>query len=141
MNLKGRGGCKFVVYADDILILCQNQKDSTALYFELLNHLHEIKLDVNKAKVQQNRFTSGILNFVGFKFAGGSVGISEAKIGAFKEDLATLSKSLPKPFNERAYIKKINQKLSGFGHFYKTANVVNTFEKLDSYIRGLLRQE
>lgn len=129
----------FIVFADDILILCKTKQQSKTLYFDLLNHLNSIELDINKSKIQQDRFSSGVLDFVGYKFAGGRVGISGNKITAFKEDFAARCKLLPKPFNERAYVKNLNCKISGFGHYYKCADVVGLFEKLDSYIRANVR--
>jgi len=130
-----------VVYADDIVWLCKSKQESTNLYFELLNHLHSIALDINKSKVQQGRYASGVLDFIGYRFAGGNVGISPDKVSAFKEDFAWRCERVPKPFNERVYIKNLNSKISGFGHYYKCAHVVGIFEKLDSYIRGQIRQQ
>lgn len=38
------------------------------------------------------------------------------------------------------FIKKINQSINGFGHYYKFGNVAGVFEKLDSYIRSQVRR-
>ena len=130
-----------MVFADDVLLLCHNQHDATQVYFELLNHLHNLALDVNKSKLQQGRFADGVLDFVGFRFSGGSVGISSVKINAFKQGIAVLFSSPPKPFNERAFIKKINQKINGFGHYYKFGNVVGSYGKLDGFTRAQVRQQ
>lgn len=142
LDIKQRDTVKFLVHTDDVLFLCKTKKDLQMLYIDFVNHLYALDLQPNLAKVQEGRFANGVLDYCGYRFAGGYVTISPAKIETFKIGIANycthyLKKN--KLFSERAFIKNINRKINGFGHYYKCGSVANLFEKLDSYIRSQIR--
>lgn len=109
---------KCMVFADDVLLLGRNKKVLEDVYFRFVNHLTDLNLQVNHNKVQSGRFASDVLDFCGFLFAGGTVGISDDKVEASKGRIC-LHCSKNKAFlNERALIKSVNSKISAFAHFY-----------------------
>ena len=131
-----------MVHTDDVLFLCKTQKELKRLYVDFINFLQSVALHPNLAKVQEGRFASGVLDYCGYRFAGGYVTISDHKIIDFKTGIALFCaayNAYRKPFIERAFIKRINQKIAGFGHYYKWGAVNNIFEKLDSFIRAQIR--
>lgn len=142
LSLKKLDYVEFIIYADDILMLCKNKRQGRQLYIELFNFLQSVQLQPNLSKVQQGRFSDTSLSFCGYQFAGGYVGIDEQKIKAFKEKISlfcTGKQSVAALRSPRVFIKRLNQIISGFGHYYKCANVSNVFEKLDGYIRNNIR--
>lgn len=66
------------------------------------------------------------------------MGISAVKITAFKTKINQLCTTHTLT-NEVAFIKKLNQRINGFGHYYKCGHVSGVFDKLDSYIRSEVR--
>ena len=141
LAIKQREGVKVMVYVDDIVVLGVNQRVVRDVYFELHNHLLAIGLTINLAKVQQGRFASGVLDYCGYRFAGGRVGVCPTKLLAFKQEVALRARRCLVPFNERGYIKQVNRQLAGFAHYYKCGQVAGCFAKLDSYVRAQLRAQ
>jgi len=97
-----------------------------------------VALHVQLHKVQQGAFSNTAVEFCGWRFAGGYIGISPTKITSFKEKIAllcttTIQTSAP------GFIKKINQKINGFGHYYKFGHIHGVFAKLDANIRQQVR--
>lgn len=77
------------MHTDDVLFLCKTKKDLQMLYIDFVNHLDALDLQPNLAKVQEGRFANGVLDYCGYRFAGGYVTISQSKIEAFKIGIAT----------------------------------------------------
>jgi hypothetical protein len=126
---------KFLVFVDDILILSKNKKASTQAYYNMYNYLRAVALHINLNKVQQGRFHAAVLDYCGWHFAGGYCTISTFKIMAFKDTIASICQN--KTFvDTRLFIKKCNNTIHGFGHYYKFGNVSGLFEKLDANIRS-----
>lgn len=139
LDLKQQGKVLFFVFVDDILFLGKNQQDLTTTYYDLHNHLRSMDLQLNIAKIQQGRFATGVLEYCGYRFAGGSVGIAPAKVDQFKTAVEHRAARMPNPFIERQYIKGLNGLLNGFGHYYKCGQVTGLFEELDGYVRRHIR--
>ena len=76
---------------------------------------------------------------MGFEFIGGHARITENKIIEFKEKISKitrLTKKKPVP----VVVKLMNNKILGFGHYYKFASCNNIFKDLDSFCRFRLRR-
>jgi hypothetical protein len=135
LELKKQNEYKFLVFVDDILILSKNKKASTQAYYNMYNYLRAVALHINLNKVQQGRFHAAVLDYCGWHFAGGYCTISTFKIMAFKDTIASICQN--KTFvDTRLFIKKCNNTIHGFGHYYKFGNVSGLFEKLDANIRS-----
>lgn len=131
-----------MVHTDDVLFLCKTNKELQRIYNEFTNFLHSVALQPNLAKVQEGRFATAVLDYCGYRFAGGYVTISHTKIDAFKEGVQLFCVNYTKDhklFIARGFIKTINQKINGYGHYYKCGSVGNTFERLDGFIRAQIR--
>lgn len=130
---------KFIVFVDDIVIMIINKKASTAVYYDMFNHFKSVGLDINLAKVQQGTFSSTVLDFCGWRFAGGYSSISMVKIDGFRERIANACNSnITK--NPRVFIKLLNAQINGFGHYYKYGEVVGVYQKLDGFIRQSVKK-
>jgi hypothetical protein len=57
----------------------------------------------------------------------------------FKEQMRQAHQSV-RGKDLKAYVKRINYKIDGFGNYYKHGDVAKQFEVLDAYIRGLVRE-
>lgn len=138
--MKSHPGIKFIVFVDDVLFVAQTQRAIQAVYEEFGEFLHSVGLRVNLSKVQQGRFATDVLDFCGYRFAGGYVNISPDKIDAYKKRIVQLALKPGQPFNERAYIKRLNEQIAGFGHYYKCGHVAQTFCRLDGFLRARIRE-
>ena len=76
---------------------------------------------------------------MGFRYYAGIFTISEKKIEEFKNRIIKITHLT----NKKSYnviVKLLNNKILGFGHYYKFAHCKQNFEKLDSFIRQRLRR-
>lgn len=130
-----------------MLFLFRRHREAEHVYIELVNYLTSVELRPKLSKVKQGRFSNGVLDFCGYRFAGGYVTISPHKITEFKTSVRILCVSakgkLAKVdgWSERTFIKKLNQKINGFGHYYKYGHVAGIYAKLDGHIRSCIRQQ
>ena len=76
---------------------------------------------------------------MGFRYYAGVFTISERKIELFRNKITKIT-HLTKKKEEKAIIKLLNNKILGFGHYYKLAYCKQDFEKLDAFIRQRLRR-
>ena len=76
---------------------------------------------------------------MGFRYYAGVFTISEKKIEEFKKRIIKIT-HLTKKKEEKAIIKLLNNKILGFGHYYKFANCKRVYEELDAFIRQRLRR-
>ncbi|AFL97186.1 reverse transcriptase domain-containing protein [Ornithobacterium rhinotracheale] len=143
LPLKKQSQCKFIAYADDLVFLCMSREKCEEIYNSFINYLYHMELRINVEKVQQGRFSKDTLDFCGYRFSGGYVSISPWKIEDFKNKIKEQSQKFlrtKKKWEERSFIKSLNAKVNGFGHYYKYANVHSLFERLDAFIRQNIRK-
>jgi hypothetical protein len=140
LQLKKQFKAPFIVYMDDLLVMGESPEQLREIYAFLLNTLlADYDLNLNLAKTQSGRFSRDSVDFCGWRFAGGYAAISEEKLTAFKERLATLA-GRDKKASLKAFIKRLNHQIDGFGNYYKHGDTARQFEALDIYIRGLVRR-
>ncbi|MDR1919229.1 MAG: hypothetical protein LBQ65_06245 [Tannerellaceae bacterium] len=140
LQLKKQFKVPFIVFMDDVLVMCESAEQVNEVYAFLVNTLlGDYELNLNLAKTRSGRFSRDTVDFCGWRFAGGYAAISEEKVEAFKERVATLARR-DKKGNMQAFIKRMNQAIDGFGHYYKHGDTARQFEALDVYIRGLVRR-
>ena len=76
---------------------------------------------------------------MGFRYYAGISTISEKKIELFKNKIIKITHlTNKKPY--KAIIKLLNNKILGFGHYYKPTYCKQDFEKLDAFMRQRLRR-
>lgn len=135
---KQNDALRFLVFADDILVLSRNTRDLEKAYFNLQNYVEEHNMQLNLKKLQQGKLGSTSMQFCGYKFAGGYVSIADSKIKNFKSRVETLvlkHKKYP-----QILLKRLNHLIKGFGHYYKYGNVKKIYNRLDSFIRHCIRK-
>jgi len=76
---------------------------------------------------------------MGFKYYAGIFTISKKKIELFKNKIIKIT-HLTNKKSEKAIIKLLDNKILGFGHYYKSTHCKQDFEKLDAFIRQRLRR-
>src|SRR3989344_2533660 len=130
----------FLRQTDDYLIFCKQKKEPENLLRSIiLPKLQELRLEINEKKLTSGRFHRDKVNFIGFDFYAGHFTIAEDKIKEFKKKITKLT-SLTKKKPEGAVIKALNNKILGFGHYYKFADCKNAFKDLDAFTRFRLRR-
>ena len=140
LQIKKMFNVPMIVFMDDVLIFAKDREQMTDIYVFLENELsmnYHLKLNLNKTNT--GRFAAKSFDFCGWEFTGGYVRIKQSKMDAFlkriNEEHTRCNRS-----NFRSYIKRINRKIIGFGHYYKFGDVKKQFETLDTEVRKLIRQ-
>jgi len=130
----------FLRVQDDCLIFCKNRKEPEKILKEIIEpELEKLELKININKLNSGKFHQNSLEFMGFKYYAGIFTVSEKKIEEFEKRITKIT-HLTKKKSHRAIIKLLNNKILGFGHYYKFAYCKQDFEKLDAFIRQRLRR-
>jgi len=130
----------FLRHNDDYLIFCKSARSVEKLLEALiLPKLKKLGLEINEKKLRAGKFHQDFLEFLGFKYYAGIFTISEDKIEKFRGEITKITHLINKKPNQ-AIIKLLNNKILGFGHYYKIVSCKQHFEKLDSFIRERLRR-
>ena len=139
LYIKRRWNLPIAIYMDDVLILCESKHEISEIYEFLHNTLYaQFKLELNQDKTESGQFSNGKLNFCGWSVSGGYARVSEKHVEKFKTSFKELASKLNG--KERGLIIKcLNNKINGFGNFYKHGNVKGQFADLDIFIRSLIR--
>ncbi|MGE5672788.1 MAG: reverse transcriptase domain-containing protein, partial [Mycobacterium leprae] len=133
-------GYKVVRYADDMVILCQDQnKAKTAL--GLLKQMAEgiLRLTVHPTKTRITRFYEGF-DFLGFTFKGRYRVARKRSLEKFKDRVRELTpRQTHKTLEE--VIAELNPVIRGWGNYYRHGHMKGRFEALDQWIRMRLRSK
>ena len=140
LEMKRRFRVPFLVYMDDLLVLCEDEDQAARIYAFVADRLYsDYGLTLNHGKTSSGRFSRQSVSFCGWRFAGGYAGISQEKVEAFKARISEAARQTAKT-DLRAFIKRINRKMDGFGHYYKYGEVGGRFRELDTFVRGEIRK-
>lgn len=130
----------FLRYNDDYLIFCRNGKEPELILKKVvIPTLKELNLELNCKKLISGRFNRDRVSFIGFEFFSGYFSIQREKYEQFKKEIKRIT-GLNRKKRKEAIIKSLNNKILGFGHYYKFASCINDFNDLDSFIRMCLRR-
>jgi len=130
----------FLRVVDDYLIFGKNHKKLERLLSTVIvPTLEELKLSLNVKKVSSGRFHKDKLDFLGFSFHAGYFKISDERIEDFKQKIKEIT-YLTNKKETKAVIKQLNNKILGFGNYYKLSSSKQVFERLDGFIRSRLRR-
>ncbi|MBZ1356588.1 MAG: hypothetical protein KY054_02350, partial [Candidatus Nealsonbacteria bacterium] len=130
----------FLRIQDDYLIFCKNKKEPEKILKEIIEpELEKLELKLNINKLNSGRFHQNPVEFIGFRYYAGIFTISTKKIENFKNQIIRIT-HLTNKKPDKAIIKELNNKIMGFGHYYKLAYCKQDFEKLDAFIRQRLRR-
>jgi len=130
----------FLRIQDDYLIFCKNKKEPLKILKEIIEPtLNELKLNLNINKLNSGKFHQNPVEFMGFRYYAGIFTISKEKIEDFKKKIIKIT-HLTKKKPTKAIIKQLNNKILGFGYYYKFASSKQDFEELDAFIRMRVRR-
>jgi hypothetical protein len=130
----------FLRIQDDYLIFCKHKKEPEKILKEIIEpELEKLELKINVNKLNSGWFHQNAIEFMGFRYYAGIFTISKKKTEEFKNKIIKVT-HLTKKKPEKAIVKSLNNKILGFGHYYKFAYCKQDFEKLDAFIRQRLRR-
>ncbi|MDR0693807.1 MAG: hypothetical protein LBF81_00710 [Prevotellaceae bacterium] len=139
LAVKRKYKVKLLVFMDDVLILCKEPYIPREIWQFLSTRLSaDLGVTLNLDKTKSGRFAGSKVEFCGWSFAGGYARVTEQKLNEFKQRIADIIKNTRKN-DTRSFIKRINNKIDGFGNYYKYGNVLRQFHELDCFIRTLVR--
>lgn len=141
LSLRTQCDCKYLAFVDDFLFLCKSASEVERLYAAFSNFLVEVGLQFNLPKVASGRFANTAVDFCGYRFSGGYVGISPPRVEQFLAEIGEVCAQASRrvPLQERELIKRLNAKINGFGHYYKHGHVQKLYQRLDAQVRQALR--
>ena len=140
LGLKRRFGCPLLVYMDDVLICTSDALQCSEVYAYLDGYLNrEFDLAFNASKSRSGRFATAAVVFCGWEFAGGYARISADKMEAFRSRIRELVRRYRKT-DVKAFVKQLNRKIDGFGHYYKFGDVRTQYRVLDQFLRQEFRR-
>ncbi len=132
-----------VRYADDFVVMARTKRDCQIAKDKLTVWLREKGLKLSESKTRVRHLSEGV-NFLGFnireykncqKKAGNVIKIkpSNESIKRFKKEVKYLwKKALGKPLP--MLIKQINEKITGWGNYYRHSKASKTFRTLDHWM-------
>ncbi len=130
----------FLRQTDDYLVFCEKKNDPEKIIKDIvIPKITELKLEINEKKLSSGKFHRDKVDFIGFNFYAGHFTIKESKKEEFKRKILNTTHLTIKK-SEQSVIKKINDKILGFGHYYKFASCRNDFKELDAFTRMRLRR-
>ncbi len=130
----------FIRKCDDYLIFCKSKDEPEKILKEvIISKLKLLDLEINEKKLMSGKFHKDKLDFIGFNYYSSYFTIKTEKLENFKQKIKQIT-YLTNKKTTKAIIKQLNNKILGFGHYYKFASCSNNFKELDSYIRSRLRR-
>jgi len=130
----------FLRFQDDYLIFLKKKKEPLNILKEIIEPtLNNLKVNININKLSSGRFHQDKLDFLGFQYFAGYFTIENERIEEFKNKIRKIT-HLKNKKSSKAIIKILNNKILGFGHYYKISKAKKDFERLDAFIRQRLRR-
>ncbi len=131
-------GYRFVRYADDFVVLCQNHAQAEEARARVSHILHQLGLLLSPQKTRLTTFGKGY-SFLGFVLSSRSKRMRPKSQDKFKDkvrDLTRRSRNL-----DAQVIEKLNRVIRGTAHYFAPRWSTNRwqFQKLDEWIRRRLR--
>lgn len=131
-------GYKYVRYADDFIIMTENESELPAA-FEFVKELIENKLEMklSESKTELTNFKRGF-RFLGYKFNGTFRSISDKSFDKLKDNIRDITKR-HQGVNLKTVIERLNPLIRGNANYFRLADMIGVYCKLDYWIRMRLR--
>lgn len=136
-----RRGHKFVRYADDCMILCKSKRGAMRTLRNIIPFIEEkLFLKVNMEKTKVSHINK--VKYLGYTFF---VAKGKCKLRLHKKSLAKLKSRLREltarnnGISNEQRIKKINQYIVGWSHYYKYAEMKSALKSIDEWLRRRIR--
>jgi RNA-directed DNA polymerase len=134
-----------VRYADDLVILCR--RDAGRYYDEFKREIERLGLELNEAKTRVVDAREGF-DFLGMRFA--YKRSRSGKMNCYKwpspKAVSQVKEKVRRAVGGRGNwkldeaIRRVNPILRGWGNYFRYGNSFEQFEKVDRYVRWLLRR-
>jgi len=130
-------GYKVVRYADDFLVLCENEEEARVALSQVKGVLRELELTLHPEKTRLKNIREGV-DFLGFTvYIGHKVPRKEA-VRKYKDAVRRVTRR-NLPINLEMVIQRLNPIVIGWGNYFKIANVKTLYKGLDGWTRMRLR--
>lgn len=133
-----KSGYPVVRFADDAIIFCRTKREAQKAYRcaqEILEGKLQLAMHTEKTKVVH--FDEGF-RFLGFDFWKDYMILPEERAKKFKYKIRQLSRR-QQGRSLVEMIRKLNEVIRGFGHYFRVGNVKSKFQRLDEWIRMRVR--
>jgi RNA-directed DNA polymerase len=133
-----KAGCRFVRYADDFVVLCQNPTQLQEAHELVQRHLTQLSLTLSPEKTQITCFQEGF-TFLGFDITSRSVTMRPKSVEKFKAKIRELT---VRHHNlDQTIVQKVNAVVRGTANYFATtfSSVRTLFRRLDGWLRMRLR--
>ena len=138
-HLMAGQGKEMVRYADDFVILCENEREAQEVLEQLRQWVAQAGLTLHRTKTRIVDATQkGGFDFLGYHFERGYRWPRQKSLDKFKETIRQKTGGL-RPQSMKTIIEEINPSIAGwFGYFQHS--VANIFKPLDGWVRQRLRR-
>lgn len=132
-------GYRFVRYADDFVVVCQERSQANAAYELVSEGIGQLGLSLSAEKTKIASYGSGY-EFLGFYLSGRTRRIRAKSLEKFKEKIRELTRRCHNLDAE--VIVKLNRVIRGTAQYFAPSfsTCIALFRDLDRWIRGRLRQ-
>lgn len=130
-------GYRHVRYADDFVVLCKSREESVAARDHVKEVLDALNLSLHETKTRLTDFSEGF-EFLGFRFRGSHIGISDRATVRLKERVRHVTRR-QQGRNLDSVIQKLNPVLRGWVNYFGVAEVTKRLRLLDSWMRMRVR--
>lgn len=132
-------GYRMVRYADDFVVLCQDQDQAQRALHEIRNWMEEngLNLHPDKTHVGDCRIKGQGFEFLGYRFESGQRWVRRKSINKLRDAIRQRTSRLRGDAIEHV-VADVNQILKGWFGYFKHAHRY-TFNTLDAFIRRRLR--
>nr|QNO54791.1 hypothetical protein PNEAJHEF_00015 [Methanosarcinales archaeon ANME-1 ERB7] len=130
-------GYEVVRYADDFLVLCEDEEEAKEAITHVREILDELALTLHPEKTKIKNFSEGV-DFLGFTVYIGHKVPRKETVKKYKDAVRRVTRR-NLPINLEMVIVKLNPIIVGWGNYFKIANVNWLYKGLDSWTRMRLR--
>jgi len=131
-------GKEMVRYADDFVIMCENEAEAQEVMEELRQWVAGAGLTLHPTKTRIVDATQkGGFDFLGYHFERGYRWPRQKSLDKFKETIRQKTGRL-RPESLQTIIKEVNRSLAGWFEYFQHS-IGNTFPSLDGWVRQRLR--
>jgi group II intron reverse transcriptase/maturase len=133
-----RKGHELIRYADDFVVLCEDEDELEKAYKDAEHALENIGLKLNKDKTKKTAFWKGF-EFLGYRFRKQYRRPTDENVRAFKDRIRSLTVRHWTNIPIQKTIRGVNAVVIGWGNYFKHGTVGILFYNLDCWISMRIR--
>jgi RNA-directed DNA polymerase len=137
-HLMAKAGKQMVRYADDFVVMCENETEANEVLEQLRHWVDKTGLILHPTKTRiVDASQKGGFDFPGYHFERGYRWPRQKSLLKFRETIRAKTGRL-RPGSMNAIVEEVNRTLKGWFEYFKHSNKW-TFKDLDSWVRGRFR--